>query len=134
VLQFPFPKLFSPFFLPKLVEKINETYVFPLLNDCCYATTNFDMWMSKGAHDMFALVKRNLGFNWKPKQITLVLFKVVKTIGQPLPINLIDILDAYGLKNKIITYEKDEASNLNTLTNALKSVVKCETSSLEESF
>ncbi len=76
------------------MEKTNETYVLPLLNDCCYATTNFDMWMSKGAHDVFALVKRNLGSNWKPKQITLVLFKVVKTIGQPLPINLIDILDA----------------------------------------
>ncbi len=29
---------------------------------------------------------------------------------------------------------KDEGSNLNTLTNALKFVVKCETLSLEESF
>jgi hypothetical protein len=27
---------------------------------CCYATINFDMLMSKGAHDVFALVKRNL--------------------------------------------------------------------------
>jgi hypothetical protein len=62
------------------------------------------------------------------------LFKVAKTIKQPLPINLIDILDAYGLKNKIITYEKDEGSNLNILTSALKFVVKCETLSLEESF
>ncbi len=62
------------------------------------------------------------------------MFKVAKTIKQPLPINLIDILDAYGLKNKIITYEKDEGSNLNILTSALKFVVKCETLSLEESF
>jgi len=132
--QFPFPKLFSHFFWPKLVEKNNETYVLPFLNDCCCATTNFDMWMSKGAHDVFALVKRNLGSNWKPKQITLVLFKVAKTIRQPLHVNLIDLLDAYDLRNKIITYEKDEGSNLNTLTSALKSVVKCETLGLEESF
>jgi hypothetical protein len=46
----------------------------------------------------------------------------------------IDLLDAYGLKNKIIIYVKDEGSNLNTLTNALKFVVKCETLGLKESF
>jgi hypothetical protein len=46
----------------------------------------------------------------------------------------IDLLDAYGLRNKIIIYVKDEGSNLNTLTNALKFVVKCETLSLEENF
>jgi hypothetical protein len=49
--------------------------------------------------------------------------------------NLIDLLDAYGLKNKIITYLKDEGSNLNTLTIcALKPIVKCETLGLEKSF
>jgi hypothetical protein len=47
---------------------------------------------------------------------------------------LIELLDAYGLRNKIITYVKDEGSNLNTLTNALKFVVKYETLGLEESF
>ncbi len=48
--------------------------------------------------------------------------------------NLIDLLDANGLRNKIITYVKDEGSNLNTLTNALKSIVKCKILDLEESF
>ncbi len=48
--------------------------------------------------------------------------------------NLIEFLDVYGLRNKIITYVKDEGPNLNTLTNALKSVVKFETLGLEESF
>ncbi len=43
-------------------------------------------------------------------------------------------MDAYGLKNKVITYLKDEGSNLNALTNyALKPIVKCETLGLEES-
>jgi hypothetical protein len=46
----------------------------------------------------------------------------------------INLLDAYGLRNKIITYVKDEGSNLNTLTSAFKSVVKCETLGLKESF
>ncbi len=48
--------------------------------------------------------------------------------------NLIELLDVYGLRNKIIPYVKDEGSNLNTLTNVLKSIVKCETLSLKESF
>jgi hypothetical protein len=48
--------------------------------------------------------------------------------------NFIDLLDAYGLKNKIITYVKDEGSNLNALTNALKFVVKCEALRLEKNL
>ncbi len=47
---------------------------------------------------------------------------------------LIELLDAYGLRNNIIAYVTDEGSNLNTLTNALKSFVKCEILGLEESF
>ncbi len=62
------------------------------------------------------------------------MFEVIKIIGQVLVRNLIDLLDAYGLRNKLIAYVKDEGSNLNTLTNALKFVVKCETLGLEESF
>jgi hypothetical protein len=48
--------------------------------------------------------------------------------------SLIDLLDAYGLRNKIITYVKDESSNLNTMTNVFKSIGKCGNSSLEENF
>jgi hypothetical protein len=90
--------------------------------------------MSKGAHDVFVLVINFLGSNWKPKHVTLGLFEATKTIGQMLAKNLIELLDAYGLRNKIIAYVKDEGSNVNTLTNALKFVIKCETLGLEESF
>jgi hypothetical protein len=60
------------------VEKTKETYVFPLLNDYSCATTCFDLWMSKGAHDVFVLVINFLGSNWKPKHVTLGLFEVTK--------------------------------------------------------
>jgi hypothetical protein len=55
-----------------------------------------------------------LGSDWKPKHVILGFFKVVEIIGQVLVKNLIDILNAYGLRNKIIAYVKDEGSNLNT--------------------
>jgi hypothetical protein len=48
--------------------------------------------------------------------------------------NLIELLDAYGLKNKIITYVKDESSNINTLTHVLKFVIECETLDLKKNF
>jgi hypothetical protein len=44
------------------------------------------------------------------------------------------LFDQYGLRNKIITYVKDERSNLNSMTIALKSIVKCEIFGLDESF
>ncbi len=48
--------------------------------------------------------------------------------------NLIDLLDKFGLRKKVITYVKDESSNLNAMTFALKSIISCETLSLQESF
>jgi hypothetical protein len=48
--------------------------------------------------------------------------------------NFIELVDAYGLRNNIITYVKGEGSNLNTLTNTLKFVFKCETLGLKKSF
>ncbi len=44
------------------------------------------------------------------------------------------LFDQYGLRNKIIAYVKDEGSNLNTMTIALKFVVKYEIFGLDESF
>ncbi len=75
-----------------------------------------------------------LGSDWKSKHVTLDLFEVVEIIRHALIRNLIELLDGYGLRNKIIAYVKDEGSNVNTLINALKFVVKCETLGLDESF
>jgi hypothetical protein len=47
---------------------------------------------------------------------------------------LTTLLDEYGLRNKIITYVKNERSNLSTMTSVTKFVVKCEALGLEESF
>jgi hypothetical protein len=54
--------------------------------------------MSKGAHDVFALVINILGFDWKLKQVILGLFKTIEMIEQTSTRNIIDLLDAYGKK------------------------------------
>jgi hypothetical protein len=43
-------------------------------------------------------------------------------------------VDIYALRRKNITYVKDEESNMNILTIALKSIVSCDMLDLEESF
>jgi hypothetical protein len=45
------------------VEKINQLYVLPIIIECYTTTTSFDLWMSKGANDIFALVLNFLGFD-----------------------------------------------------------------------
>jgi len=53
---FPSRKTFSQEILLDLLEKTKEEYMLLKLKQCYFATTSFDLWMSKGAHDVFALV------------------------------------------------------------------------------
>ncbi len=75
--------------------------VFPVI-------VSFDLWMSKGAYDVFALVINFLNSDWQPKHVTIGLFETTNTIGQALARSLIELLDKYGLRKKIIAYVKDE--------------------------
>ncbi len=83
---------------------------------------------------MFALVINFLSSDWQPKYVTIGLFKTTKTIGQALAKSLPELLDQYGLKKEIIVYVKDEGSNLNAMTGALKSIVSYEYLGLEKNF
>jgi len=49
--------------LPNLVEKMKQAYFFPKLIDYIYVTS-FDLWISKGAHDIFALVINFMIYDW----------------------------------------------------------------------
>jgi len=61
--QFLSQKLISNIILLELVEKTKETHALPLLNDYICGIANFDLWMSKGAHDVFILVIFFWGFD-----------------------------------------------------------------------
>lgn len=50
---------------------------------------------------MFALVIILWGFDWKPNHVTFGLFETFETKGQALAESLINLLDEYGLRNKI---------------------------------
>ncbi len=59
-------------------------------------------------------------------QIPIGFCEPINTNGQTLAKILIELLNNYALKRKIITYVKDEGSNLNTMTTTLKSIIICD--------
>jgi hypothetical protein len=63
-IAFPSSKMFSQEVLVDLVEKTKQEYVLPKLKQCYFATTSFDLWMPKGAHDVFALEINFLSEKW----------------------------------------------------------------------
>jgi len=91
----------------KTINK-HQTYVLFLIKECYCANANFDLWMYKGAHDVFTLDIIFLGFDSRPKHVTPSLFEATNTTKHALARNLTNLLNVYGLKNKIITYVKDE--------------------------
>ncbi len=99
-----------------------------------FAIASFALWMFEGVYVIFALMINFLGSDWQPKHVTIGLFDVTNNTIQTLARSLTMLLDKYGLKKKIIAYVKDEGSNLNAMTVALKVVINCEFLGLEENF
>jgi hypothetical protein len=77
---FPSRKVFVDDMFFGLVEKTMLTYVHPALVDCILAICTFDLWMLKGAHDVFVVVNF-LSSKWEPKHITIELSEVFNTSG-----------------------------------------------------
>jgi hypothetical protein len=59
------------------------------------------------------------------------LFEIIDTSRKTLIKNLIELLKKYNLREKIITYVKDEGFNLNTMTSTLKTIISCDIVSLK---
>jgi hypothetical protein len=64
--------------LLRLVKKTNQLYVVHALAKCHYATTSFDLWMFKGACDVFALVINFLSSDGQPKHVIIGYLKQQK--------------------------------------------------------
>ncbi len=109
--------------LPNVVETTKDKYVLPAFVSCITCTSSFDLWMSHVGHETFVMVVSFLNDSWEPNHVTMRIFEVQNTTCATMANQVKVLLDFFGLLDKIITYVKDEGSNLNTLTNALTSVV-----------
>jgi len=127
-------KIFQQDIIPTLVQKTKEDYVLLEFSQCVSAIANFNLWMSKGAYDIFALVINFLDGNWKLKRVTIGLFEAIETTNQALAMNLKELVDSHNLRKKIIVYVKDEGANLNAMTMVFKTIINCDILGVEESF
>jgi len=72
---------------------------------------------------MFALVVNYLNKKWEPYHVTMIIFEVHETSRVAMLTQFKDLLAQYNLLDKIITYVKNESTNLNTLTTTLISII-----------
>jgi len=99
-----------------------------ILPNLAYATTisyNFDLWMSKGDVDNFALVINFLNESWIPMYVTMGLFQVHETSGQSMVIQLESLLSNFGLMH-CDCIVKNECSNLIAMAFTLHLIINCE--------
>jgi len=97
---------FSQDILPRLVEKTNQLYVFFAFAKCHYVIVSFDIWMSKGAYDVFALVINFPSNDWQSKHVTISLFETTKTTWQALAKILTKLLDNMVYIKKLLLMSK----------------------------
>jgi len=79
------------------VNTTSTEFVQPALVKCLIATCTFDLWMSKGAHDVFAMVVNFLSINLKPKHVTIGLFEANNINGVAMAMKVKQILKKFGL-------------------------------------
>jgi len=73
--------------LPSMMKCTLQEFVFPSINVAISIIATFDLWMSKGALDTFALVINFLTLDWEPKHVTTGLFEAKGLLGLVLPVN-----------------------------------------------
>ncbi len=67
--------------LPCMMKHTLEKFVLPYVNGVVSVTTTFDLWMNKGALEIFALVINFLTLDLESKHVTIGLFEENNTIG-----------------------------------------------------
>ncbi len=89
--------------LPSLVEKtmIMTTHVQVALADYLSTTYTFDLWMSKGAHDVFVVVVNFISSDWELNHVTIGLFEVMDTSGASMAPKLQKLLNKFSSTQKL---------------------------------
>ncbi len=71
------------------------------------------------------MVVHFLNHNWELGHVTIGFFEIIETSGVAMAIQMNEVVVAYGLNVKILTYVKDEGINLSIMTSVLTFVVSC---------
>ncbi len=88
-------------------------------------STNFDLQMSRGGVDTFALVINYLNESWMPQHVSIGLFEVHETIGLSMVGKLHSLFEKYDLIHCMIIFVKDEGINLMFMATTMCSIIDC---------
>jgi hypothetical protein len=80
-----------------MVKKTLNLHVLPNLAFVATIFTSFNLWMSRGGVDTFAIVIIFLNEFWTFMHVTVGLFEVNETNGQSMAIQLESLLSKFGL-------------------------------------
>ncbi len=116
--------------LPTLVTKTMENFVKMILVDYITCTIVFDLLMSQGSNDIFALVISFINALWQPCHVTII----ESTMGTTMVEQMKDLLGSFELLNKVIGFVKDKGANLRTMTIILKNIISCDMLDLPTPF
>jgi hypothetical protein len=75
-----------------MVNKTMERHVFPTLVDATVIRTTFDLWMSRGSFDKFAMVVNYINKKWEPCHVIVGIFEVHETLRVAMVVQLMDQL------------------------------------------
>ncbi len=67
-----------------------------------------------------------LNDKWEPCHVTIGFFEITKNFGSDVALQVNEMLAKHGFNAWVITYVKDEGSNISTMTIVLTFVVSCE--------
>lgn len=100
--------------LVEMVQKTMYLHVLFNLEFVAITFTNFDLSMSKGGINMFALIINYLDDGWILRHATIGLFEVHEATNVTMALQLI---------HHVIAFVKDEGINLGTMVVALRSII-----------
>jgi hypothetical protein len=110
---------------PIVVNKTMDKYVIPFLASWITYIVSFDLWIFCAGYDTFIVVVNFINDEWEFVHITMGILEVQNVVNVAMATQVKVLLNSFGLFNKVITYVKDEGSNLATLTFVLAFVVFC---------
>jgi hypothetical protein len=100
-----------------------EVLLFPTFDSCHTCMVSFDLWMSRRIVDTFVLIAHFLNDKWKSYHIILGFKKNIDTFGNPMVLQVNDLLSKHGLNVCVIAWVKNEGGNLSSMIYVLTYVV-----------
>ncbi len=76
--------------------------------------------------DIFTLMINVLNESWNLIHVIVGLFEVDETIGKSMVVWFKSLLSKFGLMHHVITFMKDEGSNLSTMATTLCFIIICQ--------